>query len=119
MDLEPERTLNFLCSTRVFATSFDPFDTRYEAQAVNGDSGGAVFTRHGQDWKLAGVLFTVVKFQDQPEDSSVYGNRSFAVDLSHYREELLELIRADGATLQRKSEANGGKAISPGSGAKN
>lgn len=105
--------------TRGFGMSFDPFDTRYEAQAVNGDSGGAVFTKRGNRWELAGLLFTILAFADQPEATSLYGNRSFAVDLSHYREQILELIRSDGPLIQRESETGSGEALSPESNAVN
>ncbi len=102
-------------STRGFSTRFDPFDTRHEAQAVNGDSGGAVFTKRDGSWELAGVLFTISTFADQPKESSLYGNFSFAVDLSHYREQILELISVDGAAIQRKSDASRADNISPSS----
>jgi hypothetical protein len=93
-------------NTRGFSMSFDPFDTLHEAQVANGDSGGAVFTKPGNRWVLSGVLFSMAMFADQPEGSIFYGNRSFAVDLSHYREQLLGLIRADGAAIQRGSGAS-------------
>ena len=97
---------------------FDPFDTSYEAQAAAGDSGGAVFTKRGNGWELAGVLFSITMYADQPEGSSLYGNRSIAVDLSYYREQLLGLIRSAGTANQRTSDANLGDAISLGSDAK-
>lgn len=97
-------------NTRGFSTSFDPFDTRHEAQAVNGDSGGAVFIKRRGKFELAGVLFSITKFPEQPEDSILYGNSSYIVDLSHYREQILNLIRTEGTSIQRKSVA---PAISP------
>jgi len=100
-------------NTRGFSTSFDPFDTRHEAQAVNGDSGGAVFIKRRGKFELAGVIFSIAKFPNQPEDSSLYGNRSYAADLSHYRKQLLELIRTGGTTIQRTSDVDRAPGKSP------
>ena len=75
--------------TRVFSTRFDwpgtPGATRYEAQAVLGDSGGAVFVAGEGRWELAGILVAA--------NAPVYGlGVSMAADLSHYREEILAVV---------------------------
>ena len=38
-------------------TDFDDVRGRDECQATHGDSGGGVFIRQGEDWRLAGILF--------------------------------------------------------------
>lgn len=69
--------------------------TANESQAVLGDSGGAVFTKNGTVWELAGVLFGAAQFDGQNPSSSLDGNLSFAVDLSYYRSQILPVIRPE------------------------
>jgi hypothetical protein len=78
-------------STRVFATLFSVGERR-EAQAAQGDSGGAVFTqgRRGR-WRLAGILIAVVRHPGQPPGTTVDGNATHLADLAHYRSQILEL----------------------------
>jgi hypothetical protein len=74
-----------------YSTVDDLFATPYEAQAVSGDSGGALFIADGNDYVLAGVLFAV-------STGDPYGHkpsRTFAVDLAHYREQILAAIEAE------------------------
>jgi hypothetical protein len=71
----------------------DFFATPYEAQAVRGDSGGALFVADGDEFVLAGVLFAV-------SNSSTYQRApslTFAVDLARYRQQILEAIAAEKA----------------------
>ncbi len=90
-------------STRAIAFDFDPPDspntTRYEAQAAVGDSGGAVFVERDGVWKLAGMMISVSShrsgaFAGTDTQGSAYGDRTWAVDLSHYRDEILRWTRA-------------------------
>jgi hypothetical protein len=75
--------------TREFAVEFD--DLVDEGQAVAGDSGGAVFIKRGGEWELAGIMNFVQLFEDQPADTEVFGNDTFAVDLSFYRDQIIAL----------------------------
>ena len=79
--------------TRAFAMSFDPFETKHEAQAALGDSGGAVFIRREGRFELAGVLIAVGGYPGQPPETSLYGNTTNAADLSVFARKLTELVR--------------------------
>jgi len=74
--------------------SFDPLDaTEHEAQVAVGDSGGAVFTKSRDGWELAGILFAANTYSEQPPETALFGNVSLAADLSHYRDQILEITR--------------------------
>ena len=72
-----------------------PASSPHEAQAVTGDSGGAVFARDGGRIVLAGVILMRSEHPGQPAESALYGNRTFAADLSAYRAQLIALTRPD------------------------
>lgn len=76
------------------ATSFDALPGTSEAQAVLHDSGGAVFAKRGSAWELAGMIFDVGGFSGQPSPAvtAVFGNATYAVDLSHYRPQILAIV---------------------------
>jgi len=96
-------------TTRSFYSEFDPAppgpDGRClaavdcpETQVVAGDSGGAVFIDDGQRWELAGVLFAAAfNGCSAPGHASsvIYGDRSYASDLSVYRDEILAIVRPE------------------------
>ncbi len=73
-----------------FLTEFD-VDTG-SAQATLGDSGGAVFHHREGTWELAGVMFTVGNYPQQPAQNSIDGNLTYSVDLSVYRGYILSVI---------------------------
>ena len=86
-----------------FFTTFDEFGRTHEAQATNGDSGGAVFLRENGDWKLGGILNAVGNSPDFPfdgrppgESSSdpfpYFGRVSTAADLSIYSDQIRSII---------------------------
>lgn len=82
--------------TQAFATTFDyvanPGAGEHEAQAANGDSGGAVFAKSGSTWQLAGTLVAIGTFLDQPLQTALYGNLTYAADLASYRDQILAVI---------------------------
>jgi len=85
------------------ATTFSdgPFATTYEAQAVTNDSGSGMFVEYGGGWRLAGLIVTVSTFSGQPganrsEDTAVFGNNTFAVDLADYAAEINSIIPEPG-----------------------
>ncbi|MBW2540560.1 MAG: trypsin-like serine protease [Deltaproteobacteria bacterium] len=82
--------------TYSFATTFtdplDPSATADESAGANGDSGGAAFTKIGDDWYLVGTLFAISQYTDQPANTSIYDNKLYAADLSHYRADILAVI---------------------------
>ena len=85
-------------TSRAFAMRFDePYSrrsTRYEAQAAVGDSGGGVFVERDGEWQLLGLMISVSGVRNAPKSGAVYGDRTFVVDLSHYRPEILRWTRA-------------------------
>lgn len=78
--------------TEVFGSVFDEDDSDHEAQAANGDSGGAAFASNGSQWELAGVMIAVSEFEGQPAETSLYGQHTYAADLSLYRAQILAVI---------------------------
>jgi hypothetical protein len=78
--------------THVFATVFREADeTPFEAQAGVGDSGGPVFVESGEGYALAGVML-VASLRNPTAATS--GDRTFAADLSVYRDEIRKVMKA-------------------------
>lgn len=78
-----------LARTRYISVMFEPpghpHATAHEAQAVEGDSGGAFFVkREGGVWELAGIMLAA--------SPATWGGLTIAADLSHYREEILDIV---------------------------
>ena len=77
--------------------------TTDEAQGATGDSGGALFIKNGSDdWELAGVLFAILPFLNQPDSTALLGkvsqpigNLTYAIDLSVYRDQLIDITRPE------------------------
>jgi hypothetical protein len=65
-----------------------------EAQAAYGDSGGAVFRKNGSTWELAGTILTVAGYSGQPDPgaNAIYGNLTYAADLSYYRSQIVTIV---------------------------
>lgn len=78
-----------------FDRPFSPRSTRFEAQAAIGDSGGAVFVKRDGAWLLGGMMISVSGRARKPQASSTYGDSTHAVDLSHYRDQVLRWTRPD------------------------
>jgi hypothetical protein len=80
-------------TTKVFATQFRADGaTPHEAQAAEGDSGGAAFVKLNRKWWLAGVLCAVGGFDTQPRETALYGNVTLIADLARYRGQLEKLL---------------------------
>lgn len=82
-----------------YTTTFDNLDytgvnpLASEAQASNGDSGGAVFQFSDGVWKLSGIMIAVSKpLNGQPDDTVLFGDQTFIADLSYYREQIVALV---------------------------
>jgi hypothetical protein len=86
-------------TTRALVADFSENAPGHEAVVTVGDSGGAFFVRDGAIWKLGGVSFALGPYAGQPASTSLYGNVTYAADLSYYREKVLAIARpcADGA----------------------
>jgi hypothetical protein len=80
------------CRTPAFALRFDAGETRHEAQAALGDSGGAVFIRREGRFELAGILIAISGRPTQPRDTALYGNFTTAADLSAFAPRLAALL---------------------------
>jgi hypothetical protein len=79
--------------TLSFITNYTQGGTTHEAQGAVGDSGGAAFIKQGGNWELAGVLLVIGTFAGQPAATALYGNTTYAADLSQYRSQLIALTR--------------------------
>lgn len=78
-------------SIRYFSTQFGGTPLTHEAQASSGDSGGPVFYDDGSNWILSGIMITTTGYSGQPASTAVYGNTTWAADLSKYRDEILSI----------------------------
>ncbi len=89
-------TLVTVLDTKSFSTRFtdptDPDATDDEATAANGDSGGAVFIKVNGIWYLVGSIFAISEYVDQPANTSLYGNKTYAAALAFYRDDILATI---------------------------
>ena len=86
---------NGVPDVKSFATTFNALSLDdNEAQAVLGDSGGAVFTKKESAWELSGVMFTVAGFEAQPSAATnpVFGNATYSADLSYYAPQIMSII---------------------------
>lgn len=77
-----------------FSTQFDGAGLTHEAQAVSGDSGGAVFSYNGSAWELSGMMHAVSTYETQPggANTAVFGVETAIADLSYYRSQILTII---------------------------
>jgi hypothetical protein len=82
--------------------------TAFEAQAVQFDSGGPVFSEGPDGWELTGIMVTVARlYPGQPGivqppnggplsvQSGFFGNLTLSVDLAPYRDEILKVTGLD------------------------
>jgi hypothetical protein len=72
-----------------------------QAQAAYGDSGGGVFRKNGSVWELSGTILTVAGFSGQPDPGAtpVYGNVTYAADLSFYQSQIVTIVPEPSATV--------------------
>jgi len=76
-------------------TDFDEYQqTADEAQAVSGDSGGAMFYKSDDSWLLAGILDAVDLWSGQPGGAAtaIFGNLTYSVDLAQYRDQIQDIV---------------------------
>lgn len=73
----------YMLTTTSFRVTFDQNSDPHEAQAVIGDSGGAVFYKSSGTWQLVGMLYNIGIEPGQPwPNVVVFGNRSWAANLT-------------------------------------
>jgi len=73
-------------------TAFDSGQSVHEAQASDGDSGGALFVDNNGSWELAGILYAVGAFPQQPGSTAIYGNVTYAARVDYYYDEIQDAI---------------------------
>ncbi len=58
------------------------------------DSGGGVFYKNAGTWELAGIMVAQEGYNDQPNPTrnAVFGNKTYVVDLSYYRDQILSIM---------------------------
>lgn len=80
-------------SVSSFATRFiDSGVNSTLAQAVPGDSGGAVFFKNGSLWELAGIMHATTQYVGQNKWTTVaYGQDTYIADLSVYRDQIVTI----------------------------
>lgn len=77
-----------------YSTRFNSIGLTHEAQAVVGDSGGAVFSYNGGSWQLSGMMHAVSLFENQPggAGTAVFGMETAIADLSAYRSQIIAIV---------------------------
>ncbi len=71
----------------------------YEAQASNGDSGGAVFSNVGGQWILSGIMTDLGGNENNPPaGAELFGDMTFIADLSLYHDQIAALMVPEPAT---------------------
>lgn len=63
-----------------------------EFQAAPGDSGGGLFYKNGSAWELTGILLTIGRYRNQPNNSVVFENETYSANLSLYRNNILAVV---------------------------
>ncbi|HEX7261972.1 MAG TPA: trypsin-like serine protease [Luteolibacter sp.] len=76
--------------TTMLTTDFDA--AIGESQVAVGDSGGGMFTLDGGNWELAGVLDLQGTYNNQPGETAVFGNVTYAIDVASYRTQILAAV---------------------------
>jgi hypothetical protein len=86
-----------LDNSAAFATVFDLVGgTAHEAQGAYGDSGGGVFAKNASGvWELAGIVFAIGQYVDQPYYYVLDGNVTYIVDLASYRDQIIATVRPE------------------------
>jgi hypothetical protein len=95
---------------RALQTTFDGFPIySNEAQAAYGDSGGAVFHKNGSTWELSGLMLAVGGYSGQPDPATnaVFGNATYAADLSFYRPQIMAIVPEPAAIVLVVTAAGG------------
>ena len=101
----------FFVSVLALQTTFDdlPGDST-EAQAAVGDSGGAVFSKNGASWELAGIMLAIDAYSGQPGSTAVFGNNTYSADLSFYRSQIVMVVPEPSAWILAIAGGAGGTA---------
>jgi hypothetical protein len=83
-------------STSMIQTTFDS-GIPNEAQAAVGDSGGGVFVlMNDGSYQLAGIMDLVENYSGQPDNTAVFGNLTYSIDVASYRSAILDSVPEPG-----------------------
>ena len=81
--------------TPEFITQFSSLGGPFQAQAVAGDSGGGVFQTVNGHSTLAGIIDAqTFPLPNQPSNVVVFGQTTYSVDLSVFRDQILNIVDA-------------------------
>lgn len=81
-------------SFQAIATTFTANGGSGTAQATVGDSGGAVFTKSGNNWQLAATMNAIGGFTGQPGGTAANGNSTFMADMASYQSQINNRLNA-------------------------
>jgi hypothetical protein len=94
--------------TVVFTTDFSRSGgTTHECQVATGDSGGAAFSKVGDVWELTGIHHARSAFSGQEDRTALFGNESWLVQLSDYRDQILNIIALSGPACSNGIDDDG------------
>ncbi len=82
-----------VCEWLVTTFTAGPGADADEAQAALYDSGGGVFVKTSDGWRLAGIMVAISRFEGQPDATALFGNATYAMDLACYRDQI-EAVRS-------------------------
>jgi hypothetical protein len=89
-----------LGNVTLFSTDFDAVaQTSDECQATDGDSGAAVYQKSGSVWQLVGMADLVSDLTNQPAGTSVFGDSTYAAQISTYCSQILAWLGSIPPTL--------------------
>ncbi len=97
--------------TEGFTTEFDNLaytgspPQPYEAHGSGGDSGGAVFTQVGSQWKLSGIMTAIGddrQLDSQPAGTELFGEQTLIADLSLYGSQIAAIVSQSSTVAGRK-----------------
>lgn len=75
-------------STEMIQTTFSTASGHGSEVAV-GDSGGGMFTSNGSGYQLSGIIDLKTAYSGQPNNTAVFGNASYGIDIASYKSEIL------------------------------
>jgi len=92
-------------------TTYDQNGVPYEAQAIGGDSGSAVFHKNASNqWEVIGIVNAKCLASEncnEPSNFAAFGDLTLFADLTFYRTEIQNIMNAHAADLAGDMNADG------------